>query len=285
MSEQAIETESEVVFDDGVDEVEETEVVEVEAEAEIEAEAEETEEDGEVEIVAEGEEEPSSKPVRKSGYAKRIDKLRGRVEAAQTETAAEARKREMLEEENKLLRMKLDQGKPKGPPVQDDFDTDADYYAAKSEYDTEQARQAGREEAVELFNRTQSQTTQVAAEKAKEEAMLAHYERVETLNVPDYEKLEDSVIEVMGNNLVTEIIANTDRSHLVIPYLAANPGKAERFAQMSKTQPVKCLLEIGALANSLKVQRKHSPAADPETTIDKGMAANKTGYLKGVRFE
>lgn len=284
MSEQAIETESEIIIDEGVEEVvEEVEETE-EAAAPEETEATEAEDDGPVEIVAEGDEEPSSKPVRKSGYARRIDKLRGRIDEAKAEASEESKRREMLEAENQLLRAKLEQSHPSGPPRQEDFDTDAEYYSAKSAFDIEQARQAAREEAAEMFARTQSQTTQATADREKDMALQSHYERVESLNVPDYEKLEDSVIEVMGNNLVTEIIANTEKSHLVIPYLAANPAKAEQFAQLSKTQPVKCLLEIGALANSLKVQRKHQPAADPETTIDKGIASTE-GYLKGARFE
>ena len=295
MSEKAIESESEIVFDDGVEEVEPAELVEAEVEEveAVEAEAEETEAkpedvDGagdEIEIIAEGDDEPPSKPARKSRFVRRLAKLKGEVDAAQSETEAEARKRELLEEENKLLRLKMAQKEPSGPPKLEQFDSELEYYQAKSTYDTEQARIAGREEAAQELARAQSQNHQAAVDKERDGLIQSHYDRVDTLNIPDYDQLEDKVIDVMGQNLVTEIIANTDKSHLLIPYLAANLGKAERFTEMSKTQPVKLLMDIGALARDLKVKRKHSPAADPETTIDKGLATNTDGYLKGVRFE
>lgn len=285
MSAQAIETDDDIIIDEGTEEIEDLNVSQETEEPETEEE--ETEPEGEVEIVLEGEEEPSSKPA-KSRYAKRIDKLNGKIHEAKSETEAERQRREFLEEQNKLLRKQLEkQDTSDKAPNPDDFETTEDFESAKADYDEKRFKELARQEAERLFEESQSNTTQAQINAAKDAAMTEHYERAEAANIPNYEALEDAAIEVMGKELVSEIMVNTDRSHIVLAHLGMekNREKAERFAQLVKTSPVKCLLEIGALAKDLKVQRRHSPAADPETTIDKGIAATESPFLNGVRFE
>ena len=280
MSETAIET-------DIIIEEEETEELEEGVEATAETPEGEAEETGEVEIIVEGEDEPTSQPGRKSGFAKRVDKLRGKVQAANDETALERQKREAAEERAKLLELKVEQlsGQSSDPPKRDDFEDAAEYDAAVLAYTNQRAEAIADQKISEALQRTQTQTTQAANDREKEGKLYAHYERVDELSIPGYEELEDSVIDVMGKELVTEIIANTKNSHLLIPHLAANLGKAEAFARLSKTNPVQCVMDIGALAGSLRIKRKPSPAADPEEDIDKGVVSDSNSVIAGARFE
>lgn len=291
MSEQAIETddETQIVVDEGESPdgftIEDDDPVDEQAESEQdEDDTEEADDEGEIEIFVEGEDEPASKPARKNGFARRIDKLRGKItEASEQKTEAE-RRAAALEEENRLLRMQMEQRLSNKEPQEDDFDSDAEYRKAKAEFDDRRLKALAQQEAQAILERTHQQTTHAAREKEKERLMLDHYSRAEEANIPDYEQLEDAVIDVLGKDIVSEIMANTDKSHLVIAHLGVNLDKAEQFARQAKVNPFKTVMDIGTLAASLKTRRKHSRAADPETTIDRGMP-KADSIISGARFE
>lgn len=288
---QAKETDEDFVIheDETEESVEETEAPETEEVDETEQETGEEEEseqeDGEVEIVLEGEEEPTSTPAKPSRFARRIGKLKGEVKEVNSELEEARQENEYLRERAKLLQQQIEERASEKAPDPKDFETDKEYEAAKGDYDQKQFKKAVAEEARRVVEESQSQTNQAQVDREREGAMLAHYERAESSKIPDYEALEDAAISAMGQTLVSEIIVNTDQSHVVLAHLGKHPEKAERYAQIAKQSPVKCLLEIGALARSLKVQRKTPPPADPETTIERGIPATNDPFLKGVRFE
>lgn len=294
MSEQAIETEENETTE-GFDIIEGPEP-EVEAEAETEeteikaasteddseleaAESEETE-DGEVEIVLEGEEEPTSTPAPRG-----VKRLLNRLDNAKSETDEIRRELEASRAEAELYRKRFEQiEKPKDvKPNIDDFDTDSEYQSALEDHYKRVAEQAAAEKVQSVIAETQQQTTQAQKGHVRNQKLAEHYKRVDEINIKDYDTLEGTAIELMGQDFIEELAANTEGAPLLIAHLATNPGKAEKYAQMARSEPVKALLEIGALLPDLKPKRKRSPAASPETKIKKGLASTNSDNM-GIRY-
>lgn len=293
MSEQAIETEEEtptgfVIHDETTDDpredVEEVEASEVETEEvepvddAVEAAPTEDDEDEEVEIVLEGEDEPTSTPAPRG-----VRRLINRVSAAKAEASEAEKRAEAVEAENKMLRERLAQDIEDKEPSDEDFETDAEYRAALRDYLKREAAKTAAEETKRLIAETQQQNTQVQSSQTRQAELDEHYKRVAKTRIKNYDELEETAIEVMGQRYVEEIAAKCDKSEIVLAHLGTNRGKAEQFARTFDADPVKALLDIGALSEKLTPKRKHSRAADPAVTIDKGIAS--TGGPPGARFE
>lgn len=244
-----------------------------EEEIEVEAVAEDAESE-EDEIVMEGEEQPASSVPK--GFLKRINKLNSRVDAAHEETEQERRKREMLEEENRLLKLKLT-GTQKAPKPED-FDTDEEYDVANRKYQEGKMEAAVKAEAERLFQAQQQQSTQVAQRMQAEQRLTEHYQRAEQLKLKDYEQAEDTAIEVLGRDTAKHIMASTDKSHLVMYHLGKNPVKAEQIANMVRTNPIQALIEVGKIEARLQVKPRKSNAPEPVQDLPGGTAAKKTEY-------
>ena len=257
---QAIETEDEVIDEIIVDD--ETEHKEVDAAA-----------SEEVEIIVEGEEEPASK-AKSNGFKKRIDKLNGKINEANTQTDEAIRRANALEEENRLLRLNAQQGKPATEPLEDDFDTDAEYRTARKAWDDERITTIATQKAKEIVQASQSQTTQVNTNRDLEDSISKHCERAESLKMPNYYELEDKAIDTLGNDFAKMIMAKTKKSHLIMGHLGANIGKAEELSRLLKTDPVGALIQAVEIGESLSTRPKHSTPLDPETKIEPGEASS-----------
>ena len=261
MSEQAIETEDEVI----TTEVETSEVSEEVSTDEAAAE--------EVEIVVEGEEQPASKSQRPNGIQKRFKKLTGKIDAANTATDEATRRNEMLEEEIKLLRLQAQQTQPATRPDEDDFETTAEYLTALDKYDEVRIAKVAQEQVAQIVQNSQTQTSQVNQDAALKEGLTEHYDRADTLKMANYEELEDKAIDVLGNDLAKVIMTNTEKSHLIMAHLGANPGKAADLVELVKVNPVKALVRAVEIGNSLSIKPK-SNAPDPETKVESGAAVS-----------
>jgi hypothetical protein len=249
--EQAIETE---------DEIETTEEI---------TEAVETTDTEEVEIIIEGEEQPASVPLH--ALHKRLGRERKKTDAAHLETEEAQRKAAMLEEENKLLRLQAQQTQPTKRPIEDDFDTVAEYNAALEDYEDARITSIAEKKASEIIQANQTQTAQSVNEGNLNQLIDKHYERSAELKVPDYSETESAAADVLGDDIAKQIVANTDDSHLLMYFLGKNPAKAEGLKALIESNPMKGVMEIGRLAGSLKVKSKTQPAPDPETTVDGGV--------------
>ena len=282
MSEQAIENEGEI---EALEVVDTDEQVTDQDDAK-QAKAEETSD--EVEIVIDGEEEPTSKPVRKSGFYKRLHRLTNQRDEAQSREQEAIDRANALEQENQLYRMQLEQSSAKRPRPED-FDSDEDFESAKAKYDQEQqalhVQKLVDEQVSKRLQETQSQTTQTQTDRALEAKTQEHDARAAKLNVADYDETEDAAIEILGDDLSKTIVSNTDKSELLMYYLGKNPAKAESLKSLSVQNPVGCVLEIGRLEEKLKIKPKHSPAANPEVEVDRGLTTYEEGPLAGARFE
>jgi hypothetical protein len=226
----------------------------------------------EVEIIVEGEEKPASK-AKPNGFKKRVAKLNGKIEEANTATEEVTRRANALEEENRLLRLNAQQGNPDAEPNEDDFDTDAEYRTAKKTYDDKRIAAIAVEKASEIIQASQSKTTQVNNDRDLEDSIGKHYERVESLNMSSYEELEDKAIDVLGNDFAKMIIAKTKKSHLIMGHLGANIGKAEELSRLLKSDPVGALIQAVEIGETLSTRPKNSTTPDPETKIEPGEAS------------
>jgi len=252
---QAIETEDEIITEEAVESTETMEAAE------------------EVEIVVEGEEKPASKTQVPYGYRKRFNKLNGKIDVANTAADEAQRQTEMLREENKLLRLQAQAGSPASRPDEDNFDTRAEYLTALDEYDNGRIAKIAQEQASQIVQQNYAQTTQVNQDAKLEESIGEHYERASTLKMKNYEELEDKAIDVLGNDLSKVIMANTEKSHLIMAHLGANPGKAAELVELVKVNPVKALVKAVEIGNSLSVKAKSSPPS-PETKVEPGAAVS-----------
>lgn len=271
---QAIETDDEIVTETIAEET--TEIVE---ESVIE----------EVEIVVEGEETPASKPVHKNGLQKRFSKMTAKIDTANSETDEANRRADMLEEENKLLRLQAQQTKTIKRPDEDEFDTRKEYLTALDEYDDAKINKAAQTQAAKIIEANQTQNTQAQAAGNLDKQIDQHYDRSATLKVPDYSEVEAVAADILGDDISRQIIANTDDSHLLMYHLGKNPAKAESLKLLLANQPMKGVLEIGRLAGTLKVKPKNSIAPDPETKIKGGSGEiakpGESPHLQGATFE
>lgn len=269
---QALETEEQAVLADEV-------IVEDESLAGDESQP----EPEEVEIVLEGEEEPPSVPLPQ--MKKRLGRAKRQVEAANSE-ADEAKKRAaMLEEEVKLLRMSKTQGKPDVRPNENDFDTHDEFKAAEDKWLQAQIKEAARKEAQELLETTHTQNTQAQVEANLGKQIDAHYERSAKLKVPDYEAVEEVAVNILGDDIARQIVANTEDSHLLMYHLGKNPARAEQLKQLLLAQPLKGAMEIGGIAKGLKARPKSSAAPNPETVVEGGARQNEFKVPAGVKIE
>lgn len=237
----------------------------------------------EVEIITAGEEEPSSKPVR-SGFKKRIDKLNSKIEAANTEADEARRELELAREENRLLSMKLQHGKPQGRPKPEDFDTDADYDKALGEYEAARVRQIVNAEREKDQRQQQQVNTQANYEARLRDGLVHHYERAEKFEVPDYEATEDAAIEVLGKDVAKQIMANTDESEKAMYILGKKPEKAAYYADLIKRNPIGGLVSLGRFIGETQIRRKSSPPPEPETELSGGTSTEFKGPA-GATFE
>jgi hypothetical protein len=299
MSEQAIETEEETLdpslgrFED--DDVEQEiaaleEVIETEQPGAEPEEAEQETGEDEVELILEDEEEPTSKPLRKGGFYKRLSKVAGQRDAAKEEADELRHKLEMKEEEARLWRIKA--GQSDGIPKEDDFESFEDFEKAKQRYDkdreNERIAQLAEEKARSVLQEMQAQSTQVAQSQEFEAKFEAAVEQAEKLKIKDFDEAGEQLVESIGQPLVEYILNNHGQSAAMIYKLYKNPSKARHFHELSldpARNGVRLAQELTRFEDGIQFKPKHSPPADPETTIEKGVSARDAEFLKGARFE
>lgn len=234
----------------------------------------------ELEIVLEGEEQPPSKQV-PHGLLKRFNKLNGKIDAATTEADDAKRRAQMLEEENKLLRLQAQQAKPVTRPDEDDFDTRKEYLAALDEYEDKRIEEKARTIAAQTLQETSAQTHTVNQDEKLKGKISEHYERASALKMKNFEELEDKAIDILGPDFSKIIMANTAKSHLIMGYLGANAGKAQELAEMLKSDPVGALVKAVEIGTTLSTRSKGTAPPDPETKLKSG--SSELGQGKGSR--
>lgn len=222
------------------------------------------------EVFLEGDE--GSQPDKQIGIKKRINKLNAKRDEAVAETTEAERKLAISEEQNKLLRMAVEQNQAVAPTPPDpkDFDDgvkDPKYVQAFNEYNEPLI-----DAAVQRRTSHLAQVKDEGVDPNLVKMQTKHYERADELAIKDFEEVEDKAISILGKETVNGLVQNSTNSHLVLYYLGKNPDKAEAYAELIKTNPVKAILDLGALGTNLSVGPKHKtePTPDPDEELQGG---------------
>lgn len=239
----------------------------------------------EMEIVIEGDDEPSlptTVPI--SSYMKTREKLKGKVSAANQEVEEEKRRAEAYAEENKLLRMKLEQDVT-ARPKQDDFNSDAEYETALDAYYDKRADSRAAKVLEDRLAQSQTQTSQASQEANLDANLKAHYERAGKLKIDDYAGKEENVMGILGNDIYKYIINNTDNSEVILGRFMSRPDEAEKLAQKIAANPQRGAVEIGLVSAKVQLKPKSKTVPSPEERVESGSAAHqgKRGP-KGAKF-
>lgn len=236
------------------------------------------------EIVLEGDD--GSQPDQSNlGIRKRINKLNAKVSEAQDgATQANSALADKIEE-NKLLRLALDQQQetatPSGPPDPLDFDDgarDTKYVTALNEYTDERVR-------TQMAKHVPTPEPQTDRDLVAKQTQ--HYEAADKLNISDYEDVEDVAVGILGKETVNHLIKQTSNSPVILYYLGKNPEKAEQIADLVKRNPIKGVMELGALEARLKVNKvKRNQAPNPDEELEGATSPrSKKRGPKGAKFE
>ena len=236
------------------------------------------EEAEEFDIVLNGEEEPTPQAGK---MPKRVKKLLDRNNALQSDlegnTATIAnnaveieRLRQELASSRSPVVQPISNSMPM-PPTEESTDYDPDKLAvAQNQYQVDLQSWFGNQQKQATDNNAQ-QAAQAESSKKETEALNAHYDRADSLKVPDYESNEESAVSTMGKHLVKSIALALPNSAMVINYLGKNPAKAQEIATLDKTDPQAGVAKLWELNFNLKaVPRTKSKAPNPETVVEGG---------------
>lgn len=213
--------------------------------------------------------------------AKRVARLNKRGDASSKEL-------DHIQEENRLLKLALEQKRKDGPPKPDDFaegEYDPAYLQARKDYDSAQRDAEVARQVDERLQQERNARQQQEQSAQLEGRQREHYKRAAELKVKDYEATEDVAIEALGQDYVNQLIANFDDSHTLLYFLGKNPGEASRLASLIKTNPIRGVAEIGRLQAQIRVKPKSSRAPAPEAELEGSERATARRGPKGATYE
>jgi hypothetical protein len=229
-------------------------------------------------IVREGETQPQATTPR--GFLKRIKKLNGRVVSAKVETDEFKERNEILEDQNKVQKMRIEQleGQPKTEPLKRpdviDFDGayDPEYQKAVDDYQDQRQDARLNKRFAEQTQHSTVTNDQTALAQKLQQKQLAHVERASKLKVKDYEETEDVAISILGSDKVNHIImALPEKSELLLYYLGKNSDVAQKYSDMLETETVRALMELGGILSEIKVKSVSKKSLkDPDEDLEGG---------------
>lgn len=226
-------------------------------------------------VVLDGDAGAQQKTVPLPTFYKRMRKLNQKTETAVAgQTQAEAA---LVHEKNKnaVLEMALEQEKSRVTsqmPNPNDFDdgaNDAKYVHALNEHN-QAAIQAGIEKAI--ATQPAPAAPVVGQDPDIERLQSAHYTKAAKLGIEDFGEVEDVALDIMGQESVNWIIANTENSELLLYYLGKNPDQAHEIADLARRNSGKAVLKLGRLDGRVKTRPKANanPASDPDDELPGG---------------
>ncbi len=218
---------------------------------------------------------------------KQKEKLSKQKDAATSEASASNVELELEREKSKILELALEQQKQLkagAEPNPDDFDDGEDsleYKTRKKEHDENKIKKIVAETVAVATQQTQVTQDANNSAVALEAKQSAHYENVKKANIKEYFTHEDAAIEILGNEVVNQIIDNfAAESHLLLNYLGlpANKAEAEQIVNLIKTKPVQGVAKLGGIiASKLTINpNSNTQTPDPNKEIKGGSVPNLT---------
>ncbi|WP_311747338.1 scaffolding protein [Proteus columbae] len=173
--------------------------------------------------------------------------------------------------------------KPELPAMPKLDDYLSDEALGKYDYDTHKANAAFQADLLQWQNKALDARSKAVADQGRRtqeytqqgqqvaNAIKAHYDAAEKLNLPDYQEKEDSALQVLPQGVYEAIAQNfPDKSAAIIYYLGSNPEKAK---DLFSKNPVQTTIELTRLADRLTLkprgsQRSSAPPADEPISGD-----------------
>lgn len=199
------------------------------------------------------------------------------------------------EEENKILKLAVDQTKAPEAPKPDDFDgdaTDPEFLRKQGEYNAHQIKM----QVTEQVAAAKKEIADAGAANALERDVILkrdqHYNRVRGMGegAQSYIKREAAAEIILGENNTNQIINIFPNSEEVLSVLGAenNKTEAQRIASLlngSQLEIARGLADIGKLMATPEGKSKAQPP-DPYEDIQGDTPSRKESpYLKGAKFE
>ena len=292
-----VDTENTETIETETQETETTEEQTAVLDAESSEEGQEAESDG-IEIVREGSEPEPKKDETPPWMRKQMGKLRGEKREAREEASVANAELERSREENKILRIALEQKQnpeqqPLTQPNAEEFDGgvyDPEFVKAQNEYNQKFIASEVKKGMAEMSQQNSQVSNANAQSKELEKKQVVHYEKANKLGAKDYEATEDKAIAVLGNDVVNHIIANSENSHTVLYFLGKNPGEAEALARElgNNATAIKGVMRLGRLEAELKIRPKSKTIPDPDEELEGGTmpsSGKKNQGPPGAKYE
>jgi len=230
------------------------------AEAPAKADAAKTDPNSEAEADQEHDDDEDVTPAKKSGFARRIDKLNQKIGAEKARADALERQ---LQGGNATQKPEKPAAaaEPAGRPKETDFDSYAEFVDKLTDWKMEQRETARAAEAA----------TQKAAQSQAEQKK-AWNEKVNTFKseTPDYNDVLQAAEDIQVSPAMNEAIITSDHGPAIAYHLAQHPEEAQRIAALS---PVAAAREIGKIEAALAAETA-TPA--PKARVSKAPAPAKT---------
>jgi len=197
--------------------------------------------------------------------------LNGQVSDLNVENSDLASELVRLAQENKLLKTQVNPTPQSGtPPTLEQCEGDIERFQAETaRFYASQVGQVVDQKINHL------QTTQAAQANDAEfnQAVNGHYDRAAKMGVQDYEQAESNALNILGNDLVNEIVKTVPNSNELLYMLGSDSNEAYRVKNLLDQNPVRATVELGILAGKAGGFKKEQ-RPDPETDISGGQQPN-----------
>lgn len=175
------------------------------------------------------------------------------------------------------------------PPTEEEFNYDpAAFQQAQVKYHQDVAKfhqNNATTAAQSVYDRQQTSIQRAQENERLTNVIESHYKRAEKLNIPDFEASEGKVIEMFGQNAVTQIAQMVPNSEAVVYHLGKNPETALELREIWEMNAGAAAFRLGELSKDLKIKPKTKKRPAPESKISAAAPASKSSLEKSIAAE
>lgn len=183
--------------------------------------------------------------------------LKGDAEAKGQE--AELLKLQLQQKDEEIARLKV----PKGPPKRADFADDESFEQATQKHHDARVKALVAETVREHVPAVDAR----ASEPENDADLDEHYKRAEKLKAPDFDAMEDEVINAIGKDAARAIVKQYPNSEAVVYALGKNPQRLAELVKDLKSDPVRAIVNLTQYAAKLQLKPR-GKAPDPDSAND-----------------
>ena len=197
--------------------------------------------------------------------------VRKQREAERRETAALAREKALQDRLDALAETKpapVSTAEDGEAPKLEDFDSDAEFARAYTDYNTKQiAKQTAQVIREELAQDRKARTEREAQEKVDDQ--YNSFAREGNKKYPDFEAVALSPDMYDENGVVLNAVLNADNGIDIAHHLGQNPDVADEICQKATRNPMAAAIQLGQISAQLKAASaiRASTAPDPVPSL------------------